>query len=68
MTRYEHVTLEEVKSLAFSSNTNNRKAILLQDLLIRMKDIKKDEDLLDNDFVFLQNSRTREIKMEIVNQ
>lgn len=66
MTKYLNVSLETIKLLAFHAETNGGKAILLQDLLLKMKSIKKEEGLLDSNFVFLQNPKTREIKMEIV--
>jgi len=66
MTKYLNVSLVTIKQIAFQVDTNGGTALLLQDLLLRMKTIKKEEGLLDRNFVFLQNPNTGEIKMEIV--
>lgn len=66
MIKYENIPLKTIKKMAFHVDTNGGKALLLQDILIRMKAIKKEEGLIDNNFVFLQNAKTGEIKMQII--
>ena len=66
MIRYKQLAFEEVQTIAFDSQTLDSQAILLQDLLIRVKQIKKNENLKEDNIIFLQNTRTGEIRMEIV--
>jgi len=66
MINYVAISLESIKAKAFHTDTEGGKALLLQDILIRMKSIKKEEGLVDSNFVFLQNPKTGIIKMEIV--
>ncbi len=66
MIKYVNINIERIKSIAFNPETNGGKAILCQDLLIRMKNLKEEEGLSEGNFVFLQNSLTGEIKMKIV--
>ena len=46
MIKYVDINIEKIKLLAFSPETNGGKTMLLQDLLIRMKSIKKEKGLL----------------------
>lgn len=66
MIKYQNLSLAKVEQLAFDPSTTKGTAIIIQDLLIRMKNMKKQEGLEDEQFVFLQNPQTGLIKMEIV--
>ena len=66
MIKYQKLSLTKVEQLAFDPSTKKGTALIIQDLLIRMKNIKKQQGLEDDQFVFLQNPQTGLIKMEIV--
>lgn len=66
MIRFVNISLHDVQLIAFDRDTHNGKAILLQDLLRRMKQLKNEDKLSDDNFIFLQNTSTGEIRMEIV--
>jgi len=66
MIKYKQLHIEEVQTIAFDPKTVESQAILLQDLLKRLKTIKHEEKLDDDRIIFLENTSTGEIRMEIV--
>lgn len=66
MIKYKEIPFEEVQSIAFDSKTSQPQAVLLQDLLKRVKAMILEEKLGEQKFIFLENTDTGEIRMEIV--
>lgn len=66
MIKYKEIPFEEVQAIAFDSKTAESQALLLQDLLKRVKAIVQENKLKEQSFIFLENTNTGEIRMEIV--
>lgn len=66
MIRYKQIQFEEVQAIAFDSKTLDAQALLLQDILKRVKLIKQNENVSEDRIIFLENTKTGEIRMEIV--
>lgn len=63
MIRYESISLDVIKKFAFDAHSSEGRVLVLQDLLKRYRDLKKDDRLKDENFEFLQNPNSGEIKM-----
>lgn len=63
MIRYLPINLDEIKKQAFDAKSSKGKVLLLQDLLKRMHSIKRLDKLKDENFEFVQNPISGEIKM-----
>jgi len=66
MIKYESISFDKIKKQAFDPLQSDGKVLLLQDLLKRYKELKQIDNLRDEDFEFVKNANSGEIKM-IVN-